>query len=115
MIGSEYDFRIAFGAKHGSLRSKLGAQFPEVVDLAIEHNGKSVNRVVHRLPRRFGEVDDGQSTMRQSNAAGLVPPFPQAVRTSMAQHVQGRREPFPLRSASLRCNSCYPAHESNAI
>src|SRR5438270_1691764 len=63
------DFRIAFTLERITESLKIGAQFKEVVDLAIEGDADVTVAGPHRLMTFRRQIDDGEPTMTESDPA----------------------------------------------
>ncbi len=70
----EHHFRIALGREGVARSDQLPAQFPVVVDLAVEDEHERAILVVEGLVRP-GEIDDGQAPEAQGGAAVVEIPF----------------------------------------
>ena len=55
--------------KRPALGLQLGAQFPEIVDFAVEREGPAAVLALHRL-RAADEVDDREAAMAEHGGAG---------------------------------------------
>ena len=64
---------------------ELGAELPEVVDLPVadDPDPRVVGR--HRLPRRVGQIHDGQAPVREPHRA--LGPDPRAVRAAVGEEI----------------------------
>ena len=70
----EHHFRIALGREGVACGDQLPAQFPVVVDLAVEDEHERAILVVEGLVRP-GEIDDGQTPETQGGPAVFEIPF----------------------------------------
>ena len=70
----EHHFRIALGREGVARSDQLPAQFPVVVDLAVEDEHERTILVVEGLVRP-GEIDDGQAPEAQGGSAVVEIPF----------------------------------------
>ncbi|MNR40945.1 hypothetical protein D3C85_1592800 [compost metagenome] len=67
MITLEQHFGVTTGIERVTKAFKLGAQFREVVDRAVEGQGQAQDIVDHRLRRSVRQVHDFQAAMAQGN------------------------------------------------
>ena len=59
------DLGVAAAAEHTAKGLEIAADFGEIIDLAIVGQPDRAVLAGYRLVRRHGEIDDGQSRLRQ--------------------------------------------------
>ena len=105
----EDDLCVPLGPEYCAKRGKLAAQFAEIVNLAVEDDGRAAIGRMHRLGRAF-QIDDRQAPMAQANPG--IGPDPRSVRSAMGKSVG--HLPHARRVHRLWCpemeKACNPAH-----
>ena len=86
----ENDFGVGLGPEDMTEVLELGPKISEIVNLAVECEPDRAVFIGHRLPARFGKIDDGEAPV--SETRGTVKVGAGAVRPSMGQHVGHRRQ-----------------------
>ena len=86
LIEMDDDLGIALGRERMPARAKLRAQFPIVVDLAVEDDGHGPILVVHGLIAR-GQVDHAEPLDAQADMAVHKQPARSGPRCSRAAHI----------------------------
>ena len=111
--GGEDDFGIAIGPENGAEASEFTPQFGEIVDLAIEDDGRPAIGGMHRLRRPF-EIDDRQAPVAEPHTLGG--PYSGTVRAAMSQrvgHLPHAGRVHRLRRPDME-KACDPAHGRGA-
>ena len=62
---AEHNFRVGMGSKMMAARLQIGANFFEVVDLAVEDDHQIAAGIAERLVSRGRKIDDRQTRARQ--------------------------------------------------
>ena len=108
-IRREHDFRVGRGNEAMTELLELGAQFLEVVTLAVEDRDHAIAAVDHRLAASLAKIEDGQATMAKADARILRRlPHAALIRPAM-QH--GREHSLGIRE---RGGPGGPDHTGNA-
>jgi hypothetical protein len=70
-----------------TLRHQVLPQIGKIVDLAIEDDAQLAPGIQHRLMPCRGEIDDGETTMSQTDASIRRPPFTSIIRPTVPHGV----------------------------
>ena len=106
-------FRVRLGGEDATLGFQALAQGAEVIDLAVVGDAVAPVCEVHGLGRGLAEVDDGEATMGQPDAAVGGDPCALAVGAAGAHGLAKRHQLGPLHVGGVRAVGEYggdPAH-----
>src|SRR5258708_22054858 len=97
--GIQQRLRIGVPApvRAGSACLELAANIEVIIDLAVESDREAPAVAVHRLGAGFGEIENRQSAMAESNAGGSIGPQAAGIAAAMVERV-----PHSLRIAGER-------------
>jgi hypothetical protein len=82
LVGFEDDFGVALGEESIAFAREFAAQFAEIIDAAVEDDGKAEFRIDHRLGGCGGKIDDAEPAMAERHtilregATGVRPARP---------------------------------------
>ena len=89
-VGGQQHLAVGLGAEGVAARRQLGAQFAEVVDLAVEDQRRAAVGAAHGLVAGRCEIEDRQPPEGQADRPAREPPG--VVGAAVAQAVAHRRE-----------------------
>ena len=95
-IEMQQDLGIRAGAEDAAPSLEAVAQLPEVVDLAVEGDDVLAVGAEHRLRGCGGEIDDGEATVPEADAAVLGDPLTHAVGTARGHMIARAGELRPI-------------------
>ena len=115
-VGIELQHHLGVGiaAEAIAARHQFVAQFPVIIDLAVEGNGVTPASAVHRLRAIGAEVDDGEPLVGKTGPAPCRQPQAAAVGTARRHAVVDPRELGPVnrrRNVEIGVDAGYSAHD----
>src|SRR5690606_24404250 len=110
----EQDLGIGMPAERIAGRLQLGAQLPEVVDLAVVADGEAPRGRGHRLGAGGRQIDDREPPMTEGQSDALLDPDPAVVRSPVRERVGHRPRAGAERRRGSRApeisETAYAAH-----
>src|SRR6185295_9784298 len=86
LVTVNQDFAVRYRGENVAGRFQLRVQLAIVIDFTVEDELDAAVLITHRLPARFGEVDDGEPQMAQHSRSAGQQTLP--IRTAMPLIVQ---------------------------
>ena len=86
------DFGVAGAGERMAEAFEVGANFAEVIHLAVEHHGPATVGREHGLVAVRGQVEDRETTVAQTDTAVVRQPAPAVVGAAMVQRLDRTRQ-----------------------